>query len=244
MGNWIYTDITIGGTVSVDVAKELRALIEAEFDGENSGEIVGGHLFACGQRNYGNADEVEDFCVENGLPYVLTWEDGGDFGPGGHAWRPGMEKAFPFDGKDGPGISLVELKRDADAGKTLAEIIEALSIGDASTLPPYVEEAGPDAYEIAAREAGWREYEHGVFHPASNDYADDWRAACGISKVGPDHPGQVEAAPASPPSVADVTLEALRLAAERIEMNNYGGEEDEALATIRAAIAAAQGKEG
>lgn len=50
--------------------------------------------------------------------------------------------------------------------------------------------------------------------------------------------------PASPPSVADVTLEALRLAAERIEMNNYGGEEDEALAIIRAAIAAAQGKEG
>lgn len=204
MGNWIYTDITIGGTVSADVAKELRALLEAEFDGENSGEIVGGHLFACGQRNYGNADEVEDFCQEHGLPYVFTWEDGGDFGPGGHAWRPGMEKSFPFDGKDGPGISLVELKRDADAGKTLAEIIEALSIGDASTLPPYVEEAGGDDADA----------------------------------------GQVDAAPASPPSVADVTLEALRLAAERIEMNNYGGEEDEALAIIRAAIVAAQGKEG
>lgn len=116
---------------------------------------------------------------------------------------PAWKSPFPFDGKDGPGISLVELKRDADAGKTLAEIIEALSIGDASTLPPYVEEAGGDDADA----------------------------------------GQVEA-PASPPSVADVTLEALRLAAERIEMNNYGGEEDEALVIIRAAIAAAQGKEG
>lgn len=37
-------------------------------------------------------------------------------------------------------------------------------------------------------------------------------------------------------------LEALRLAAERVEMNNYGGEEDEHLAVIRAAIAKAEGR--
>lgn len=96
MGNWIYTDITIGGTVSAATAKELRELLDAEMDGDGGPEIVGGHLFACGQRNYGNADEVEDFCQEHGLPYVFTWEDGGDFGPGGHAWRPGMEKSFPL----------------------------------------------------------------------------------------------------------------------------------------------------
>lgn len=37
-------------------------------------------------------------------------------------------------------------------------------------------------------------------------------------------------------------LEALRLADERVEMNNYNGEEDSALATIRAAIAKAEGR--
>lgn len=37
-------------------------------------------------------------------------------------------------------------------------------------------------------------------------------------------------------------LAALELAHERIEMNNYDGEEDEALATIRAAIAKARGE--
>lgn len=44
--------------------------------------------------------------------------------------------------------------------------------------------------------------------------------------------------------VAAQLLEALQLAAERVEMNNYGGEEDEALAQIKSAISAAQGKEG
>lgn len=239
MGNWIYTDITIGGTVSADIAKELRALLEAEFDGENSGEIVGGHLFACGQRNYGNADEVEDFCFDHGLPYVLTWEDGGDFGPGGHAWRQGMEKAIPFDGKDGPGISLADLRGAAAGGASLADVIAQLSIADASTLPPYVEEAGPDAYEKAGREAGWREYEHGVFHPVSNDYADDWRAACGVSKVGPDHAGQVEAAPASSPSVADV------LARAEYFIEGFSDDEtQEGITELLRDLRAAQGKEG
>lgn len=39
------------------------------------------------------------------------------------------------------------------------------------------------------------------------------------------------------PDASALMLDALRLAAERIEMNNYGGEEDEHLAVIRAAIA-------
>ena len=46
------------------------------------------------------------------------------------------------------------------------------------------------------------------------------------------------------PDVSGLMLAALRLAAERVEMNNYGGEEDEALAEINAAIRAAEGREG
>lgn len=44
--------------------------------------------------------------------------------------------------------------------------------------------------------------------------------------------------------VSGLMLDALRLAAERIEINNLEGEEDEALAEINAAIAAAEGREG
>lgn len=111
MGNWIYCDITIGGTVSAEIGAELLELLESKLGTvEPVSDGIRPHLFASGERNYGNGDELEDFCQEHGLPYIFTWEDGGDFGAGGHAWRPGMEKAFPFDGKDGPGISLVELK--------------------------------------------------------------------------------------------------------------------------------------
>lgn len=52
----------------------------------------------------------------------------------------------------------------------------------------------------------------------------------------PDAPDAAPAAPQTPDASA-LMLEALRLAAERIEINNYGGEEDEHLAVIRAAIA-------
>lgn len=51
-----------------------------------------------------------------------------------------------------------------------------------------------------------------------------------------DAPDATPAAPQTPDASA-LMLEALRLAAERIEINNYGGEEDEHLAVIRAAIA-------
>lgn len=159
-------------------------------------------------------------------------------GAGGYQW-PAQRAVDPWRALECAQFWLQEEAASEHPGQTKPDDILRV-IGDALAGRP----ARADAYEIAARAAGWRDYEHGVFHPASNNYADDWRAACGVSKVGPDHPGQVEAAPASPPSVADVTLEALRLAAERIEMNNYGGEEDEALVIIRAAIAAAQGKEG
>ena len=151
MGNWIYCDITIGGKASAATGKELRALLKAQFDGDGP-ETTNSCLFASGQRNYGNADEVEDFCIEHGLPYVLTWEDGGDFGPGGNAWRPGKQGPLAFEGKNSPCVSLADLQRDAEAGKTLADIIEALSIADASTLPPYIEEAGEETTDAGPAE--------------------------------------------------------------------------------------------
>lgn len=60
---------------------------------------------------------------------------------------------------------------------------------------------------------------------------------------GEDQPA-TDASPSAPqtPDASALMLAALRLAAERIEMNNYGGEEDEHLAVIRAAIAAANGE--
>lgn len=142
MGEYVHTDITIGGTVSAEVAAELREVLGADFEEISES---GARLYASGQCNYGNADDTEAFCQEHGLPYVLTWASCGAFDSGMHAWRPGMEAAADFEGDEDPAITLAGLKHDAKAGKSLADIIEALSIGDASTLPPYVEEEGEPA---------------------------------------------------------------------------------------------------
>lgn len=153
MGEYVWTDINIGGKVSASVAAELREMLDAEF-GDAEAEIVGAHLYAGGERNYGNADEVESFCQEHGLPYVLTWAAAsGCFDAGSHAWRPGMEQAAEVSATDDgdPSAPLAYLKHEASKGRTLADIIEELSIGDVSALPPYVEEAGGDD---AARAAG------------------------------------------------------------------------------------------
>lgn len=57
-------------------------------------------------------------------------------------------------------------------------------------------EVKPDAYEQAARAAGWQQEDGNIFHADRGEangtgdpleYADTWRDACDISKVGPDH---------------------------------------------------------
>ena len=147
MGQSVYVDIVIGGNASAEVGIDLREMLEADFGSVTTRQ--GGQLCAEGYRNYGNADEAEEFCRENGLSYVLTWASCSEFEAGGHAWRPGMEDVFEFEGGDTPARSLDELRRDAAAGKTLADVIDALLVGDASTLPPYVEEAGEEATDAA-----------------------------------------------------------------------------------------------
>lgn len=127
------------------------------------------------------------------------------------------------------------------------DIIKELSIGDASALPPYAEEAEPDAYEKAAREAGWQ-HDGGIFHPNRDgnntgddaEYADTWREACDISQVGPDHEAMAELPiPFSPPSAAD----ALAQIAARLRGENADPHSD-LESDIAAIVRAAQGKEG
>lgn len=144
MGEWVHTEICIGGNASATVAEELATLLAAEFSETDQPEAERHWLHAHGQRNYGNADEVEEFCQEHGLAYVLTWSSCSAFDAGMHAWRPGMEEAADFGGDDLPTMGLRELEREAKAGKTLADVIQAMSIADAKALPPYVVEQGEE----------------------------------------------------------------------------------------------------
>lgn len=150
MGQSVYVEVVIGGNASAEVGIDLREMLESDLGSLET--TKDGRLFAWGYRNYGNADEVEDFCRENDLAYVLTWASCSEFEAGGHAWRPGMEDVLEFEGGDSPSLSLAELRRDAAEGKTLADIIDALSVGDVSTLPPYVEEAGEEITDAGQAE--------------------------------------------------------------------------------------------
>lgn len=167
MGEWVHTDICIGGTASEAVAEELVALLAADFSAFDKPEAERHWLHAHGQRNYGNADEVVEFCQRHGLPYVLSWSSCSAFESGMHAWRPGMERAEEFDGDELPAMGLRELEREARAGKTLADVIAAMSIGDAKSLPPYVVQAGePTEPEADTPDATDAEDEN-PFHPES-----------------------------------------------------------------------------
>lgn len=148
MGEYVWTQIVIGGKATRAVADELQTLLEETFP--EGAEDVGGHMVASGERNYGNADEAEAFCQANALPYVLTWAAaGGCFDSGSHAWRPGMEAAAEFTATESgdASISLPELRRDHEAGVTMAEIIARLAVADSDTLPPFEVEPhdAPDA---------------------------------------------------------------------------------------------------
>ena len=152
MGEWVHTEICIGGTASANVADELATLLAVEFSEVDQPEASRHWLHAHGQRNYGNADEVEEFCQEHGLAYVLSWSAAsGAFDAGSHAWRPGMEDAAELAATDDgdPSAPLAELKRDYAAGKTLADVIAALQVGDASTLPPYIVEQGEETTDAS-----------------------------------------------------------------------------------------------
>lgn len=143
MGEYVWTQIVIGGKTTKAIADELEFLLTDHF--HEQAEIVGSHMVASGERNYGNADETEEFCQEHGLPYVLTWAAaGGCFDSGAHAWRPGMDGASDFTATEAgdASVTLAELRRDHEAGVTLAEIIARLAVADSDTLPPFEVEPG------------------------------------------------------------------------------------------------------
>lgn len=143
MGEYVWTQIVIGGKATRAVADELQEILEATFP--EGAEDISGHMVASSERNYGYADEAEAFCQANALPYVLTWgAAGGCFGSGSHAWRPGMDGPLHVEATDNssPAIDLTELRQDAARGVTLAEIIARLEIADSDTLPRFEVEPG------------------------------------------------------------------------------------------------------
>lgn len=92
MGDRTYTDIKFSGTISREVAKELLEAINGDWLQANNSEKAAGQLtiddlenanyFYGHEVNYAELELIEACCHEHSIPYVKTWAQGGDYGPG------------------------------------------------------------------------------------------------------------------------------------------------------------------
>lgn len=150
MGGRVSITFTVGGELPRALVREFLDAIAADglgLDWGNGGDIDAMHLESFGgnvgaalvltghQINYGNADELESFCVAKALPYRIQWDAGCEFGPGGRVWDGAEPEAreYPTTGCDGaPCITAAEvLDAHPHALETLANSI-------AKPIPPLV----------------------------------------------------------------------------------------------------------
>lgn len=92
MGDRTYTDIKFSGTISREVAEELLDAINCEYlqayDSDKAAgkltisDLANADYFYDHEVNYAQLDSVENCCREHSIPYLKTWAQGGDYGPG------------------------------------------------------------------------------------------------------------------------------------------------------------------
>ncbi len=141
--------------------------------------------------------------------------------------------AFAAAGNMRPALEAAEYWIEEQAWSPIAENGEILrTIRDALGKPHDAPDAAPSAPQTPSPVVGPH---HG---PELSEQLRLARALIGTDDTQGRH--EARACIDRAAHVSALMLAALRLAAERIEMNNYGGEEDEALAEINAAIAAAE----
>lgn len=156
MGEWIWSSIKVGGKATREVWEELIELVADDIDnGVEDGcldldEVVAskGCIEASGETNYGGGGRVPEFCQANGLTYVLTSDWKYEHAACVQTWQPGWEKPVyrEIDSASDPIIGLSALRSALKAGKSLADIVAEVSVGEVE-MPPVeiVEEENADA---------------------------------------------------------------------------------------------------
>ena len=104
MGEYVWTSIVIGGKLSRKTADKL-AEFEEEFEEEfeDSGDVADAikqKYAVCfqGEVNYGNPEELIDFCQKHKLAYNVCWAAKcGAFGSGMIYWFPDMKEPVEVD---------------------------------------------------------------------------------------------------------------------------------------------------
>jgi len=140
MGEYVWTIYTIGGKLPKSRLPELHNLLSNFEDKDFPSKGEPGVIGAQGQMNYGQYDELEKFCRENGLTFHSSWAaQPGCFEAGGRYWKPGMpvvQEGFADDGGE-PAITLAQLEMAAKNGKTLESLIAELRLQSSDQVPPF-----------------------------------------------------------------------------------------------------------
>lgn len=89
MGDRTYTTIKFSGEISYAQAEELIQELEGQgcrCDDPDTGELTVDQLadstFYDSECNYAQMEGVENYCREQGIKYLKTWEPGGGYGSG------------------------------------------------------------------------------------------------------------------------------------------------------------------
>lgn len=130
MGEYVWTDMEIGGKLTRDLAEQLQ---ELSFDaGDNSDVIESAEakqsMKIAGQVNYGNPEDLEKFCIEHKLAFRCSWAaQPGNFHTGMKFWFPDMPQPVDYDANDDgrPVLTLEDLMKAMKEGKALSEVMAA-----------------------------------------------------------------------------------------------------------------------
>jgi hypothetical protein len=157
MSDYSNGEITIGGVLPAEHLDEFIQLIIDDCLGPdyhnsfNEGETVevrkyieeavenGERLRLCGHDLAGGeAYGLQEKLQEWGVPYVASWEPGGEYGAGVKTWRPGMgDYDSTWADEDGNAlVSLYNLRQYLEKGQTIADVLQEFEIFDPRTLPP------------------------------------------------------------------------------------------------------------
>lgn len=145
MSQDIWTSIEVGGSLPEQLRDDFETAFENDFsEGDNPSDEIdealqqGKKLSVSGFVNYGDPDEVTEFCREHDLPYSYTCEDGGgEWNACGTYWAPGMEKEANFDcADDGQPVLYVSEIRERLANGTLAEHLDKVENYAGKAIPP------------------------------------------------------------------------------------------------------------
>jgi hypothetical protein len=149
MAEMTWTTMHIGGAIPENRIDELVEIISSYFhdaqdipEDEDAVRAViakNESLFIQGSVNYGNPEELKDFCQQYGLPYWCHFDAGYEWDAGINIWRPGFEKeedcAASAQGYT-PDVTLGELRLFAKQGETLADVIAHAERFTAEAVPP------------------------------------------------------------------------------------------------------------